>query len=109
MALSVCLFVIHPQKIPKNIHFCEMKSNFCYIYSQKCTLETAVCSQLEKIRLISTTRLSKLDLIKVTKKKGPKNQNVNSACHVPVLLADAPGNSPFPVSDSEIITLEHSV
>lgn len=51
-----------------------MKSNICYIYSQKCTLETAICSQLEKINLISTTaRLSKLDLKKVTKKKGPKN------------------------------------
>jgi len=34
------------------------------------------------------------------KKKGPENQNVDFPCHVPVLLADAPGNSAFSVSES---------
>lgn len=81
-----------------------MKSNICYIYSQKCALEIAKYNQLGEMKSISTssTRLSKLDLKKkkVAEKKGPENQNVNSPCHVPVLLADAPGNSAFSVSES---------
>lgn len=85
-----------------------MKSNICYIYSQKCALEIADYNQFEKMKSISIspTRLSELDFKKKkkkkkkAKKKGPEKKNVKSPCYICVLLADVRSIPAFCTSES---------